>query len=185
MTKYIQKIYLHFFTYTDVPGSPQTVSVTSLNPSSLTVSWTAPLANQQFGPLLRYKVSCSAPGTSRLYETPNSSTFSRLVNGLFGCISYNCCVSAINAVGDGTKKCRSASTREDSECIQSIAFSIILYVSIYIFLQYQVLLPGVLQHMQQVLLHSSFLGVLHFLNIVMDASGSTASMWLNVLLILQ
>ena len=107
--------------------------MTSLNPSSLTVSWTPPPANQQFGPLLRYNVSCSAPGTSHLYQTPDNTAFSRLVNGLHGCISYNCCVSAINAVGDGIKKCRSASTREDSECIQSITFSIILYVSMHLY----------------------------------------------------
>lgn len=106
-----------FVSCTDVPGSPQTVSVTSLNPSSLTVSWTSPPANQLFGPLIGYNVSCSAQGLSHIYETPNNSTFSRLVNGLYGCVNYTCCVSAVSVVGEGSKKCKNATTQEDSKYI--------------------------------------------------------------------
>ncbi|KAL5477126.1 hypothetical protein EMCRGX_G023872 [Ephydatia muelleri] len=91
------------------PGAPQNISANVFNSTSIIISWRPPLAEQTYGAVLQYNLSCTSPVLNSTGSiSPN--TTSQQVVGLFPYSMYTCCVCALNSYGWGTYACIQVTT---------------------------------------------------------------------------
>ena len=107
-----------FYSYT-VPGSsPQNVTVTSVNPTSLMVSWQPPPLIDQNGPLTSYLILYSRVGSNiSMTETISNGT-EYVISGLIAFSNYSVEVAArtINGTGPSSNSVIEISG-EDGKCM--------------------------------------------------------------------
>ena len=108
----IAKWYMHAF-YLDIPGAPQSLKISSVTSSTLSLTWSPPLVSQIHGlTISHYTINCSTgggpqPQSSVIKNTDvQSATFSNLHPFTF----YNCCVAAVSNHGRGRLACIGATT---------------------------------------------------------------------------
>ena len=82
------------------PGAPQNVSANVLTSTSIIVSWRSPPADQTYGTVLQYNISCKSPGLTYNSSLPSNVTRQQ-VTGLLPYTTYVCSVWAMNYHGWG------------------------------------------------------------------------------------
>ena len=83
-----------------VPSSPpQNVTVTSVNPASLRVSWQLPSTINYNGPITGHVIRYTRDGTSDMMNVNSGTTHT--ISGLVAFVDYSVTVAAVNVNGTG------------------------------------------------------------------------------------
>ena len=86
--------------YSTVPSSPpQNVTVTSVNPASLRVSWQLPSTINYNGPITGHVIRYTGGGTSGMRTVSSGTTHT--ISGLVAFVDYSVTVAAVNVNGTG------------------------------------------------------------------------------------
>lgn len=111
------------------PGAPTSLSAVADSPSSIALSWVAPVSDGG-SPITGYKIERESPtggGFSVLVADTGNSALSYRDDGLSGTTQYNYKVSAINAIGTSSASSASAATTTspgDNTQIAQIGFAV-------------------------------------------------------------
>ena len=85
-----------------VPSSPpQNVIVTSVNPTSLMVSWKSPLEIYHNGPITGHVIQYTRVGSSDMMSVTVTSGTTLTISGLVGYVDYSVIVAAMTINGTG------------------------------------------------------------------------------------
>ena len=100
-------LYIH----TAIPGAPQSVQISNITSSIISLSWSPPLVSERHGlTIFGYIVNCSADhsslGNTHLYTDIHNATFVDLRSFT----AYNCCIAANSNHGRGKLACLRAVT---------------------------------------------------------------------------
>ena len=118
MTKLIIHLPLctKFNAYTDIPGAPANVQVTSITLSTIGLSWSPPLVSETLGlAIYSYTITCSLTRGFKLDDDTHMKTtdgHSAIFSQLLPFTQYNCCVAVNSENGPGVPACLSATTGE-------------------------------------------------------------------------
>ena len=86
-----------------VPSSPpQNVTVTSVNPVSLMVSWQPPLEINHNGMITGYTIQYTRTDMNNMRSVNVNSGTTRTISGLVAFVDYSVTVAAVNVIGTGS-----------------------------------------------------------------------------------
>ena len=98
-----------------VPGSPSNLTITTVNPRTIHMSWDPPPFNQRNGIILRYSINITTLTDQCEVYSSLSTSNSYTVNSLRPYTSYSCSVAAETSVGRGTYITQNTRLPEDGE----------------------------------------------------------------------